>query len=136
VLEQLINIRNRLTALKKLTANEYVKPSEVLAIYHAALQQVTRLNAIREQQPSVEQDDKTPTEGDPSTSELAVPGEPNRLDTTLSDIFHLLSLFFLTIGKAKEAPATFCQLATMNRLLSHMNESGVYTVCFPFRSTT
>lgn len=37
----------------------------------------------------------------------------NRLDTTLADVFNLLSLFFLTIGKTNEAPATYSQLASM-----------------------
>jgi hypothetical protein len=39
--------------------------------------------------------------------------EMNRVDTTLADVFHLLSLFFLTIGKSRSAPATYCQLAIM-----------------------
>ena len=42
----------------------------------------------------------------------------NRLDTTLADIFNLLSLFFLTIGKTKEAPATYSQLASMRLSIS------------------
>jgi hypothetical protein len=37
----------------------------------------------------------------------------NRLDTLLADVFSLLSLFFLTIGKTMEAPATYSQLASM-----------------------
>lgn len=37
----------------------------------------------------------------------------NRLDTTLADVFNLLSLFFLTIGRTKEAPATYSQIASM-----------------------
>lgn len=37
----------------------------------------------------------------------------NRVDTTLNDVFQLLSLFFLTIGKSRESPAAYCQLATM-----------------------
>ena len=52
---------------------------------------------------------------------------PNRVDTTLDDVMQLLSLFFLTIGKNKESPATFCQLATIRQLLSHLEESGIYT---------
>ena len=39
--------------------------------------------------------------------------ETNRVDTTLADVFQLLSLFFLTIGKSRSAPATYCQLAAM-----------------------
>ena len=37
----------------------------------------------------------------------------NRLDTTLADVFSLLSLFYLTIGKTRDAPATYCQIASM-----------------------
>lgn len=68
----------------------------------------------------------------------------NRVDTTLADVFSLLSLFFLTIGKTKECPATYCQIASIRvcatfmlsifhchlavqqQLLDHMNESAVY----------
>ena len=42
----------------------------------------------------------------------------NRLDTTLADIFNLLSLFFLTIGKTRECPATYSQIASMR--VSHL----------------
>lgn len=37
----------------------------------------------------------------------------NRLDTTLADVFSLLSLFYLTIGKTKDMPATYSQIASM-----------------------
>ena len=43
----------------------------------------------------------------------------NRLDTTLADVFSLLSLFFLTIGRTKECPAIYCQIASM-RVSAHM----------------
>jgi hypothetical protein len=46
----------------------------------------------------------------------------NRLDTLLADVFNLLSLFFLTIGKTKEAPATYSQLASM-RVSIALNEN-------------
>lgn len=104
ILEAVINIRNRLTALKKDRGN-YVKAQDVLSLYHAVVKQVTRLNDVRdEQQP-----------------------HKNRVDTTLSDVFTLLSLFFLTIGKTRECPATYCQIATIRQLLDHMNESAVYS---------
>lgn len=37
----------------------------------------------------------------------------NRLDTTLADVFSLLSLFYLTIGKTKDIPAFYSQIASM-----------------------
>lgn len=103
ILESFINIRNCLTALKKNRA-EYIKPSDVNSLYQAVVKQVTRLNDVR--------DDKT--------------AYNNRLDTTLADVFSLLSLFYLTIGKTKDTPATYCQIASMRQILNHMNESAVY----------
>jgi hypothetical protein len=37
----------------------------------------------------------------------------NRVDAALSDVFSLLSLFFLTIGRTREGPATYSQIASM-----------------------
>jgi hypothetical protein len=41
------------------------------------------------------------------------PHQPNRIDTTLADIFSLLSLFFLTVGRTKECPAIYSQVASI-----------------------
>ncbi|KAI0028676.1 hypothetical protein K488DRAFT_89503 [Vararia minispora EC-137] len=103
ILESVINIRNRLTALKK-DRGEYIKASDVNTLYQAVIRQVTRLNDVR-------QDDVVYN---------------NRLDTLLADVFNLLSLFFLTVGRTKEAPATYSQLASMKQILGHMNESAIY----------
>ncbi|GAA5948830.1 hypothetical protein JCM3765_003917 [Sporobolomyces pararoseus] len=114
VLESLVHIRNRLTALKK-DRTEYLRAKDVLDIYASLMTQVTRLNEIR----STTNDD---------TGEISqIDQEENRVDTILNDVFQLLSLFFLRIGKSRESPATFCQLGTMKRLLTHLNESGIYT---------
>jgi hypothetical protein len=63
----------------------------------------------------------------------------NRLDTLLADVFNLLSLFFLTIGKTKEAPATYSQLASMRvsiaaSALHFVQNRATGTVLFPFRA--
>ncbi|GAA6015674.1 hypothetical protein JCM11491_007191 [Sporobolomyces phaffii] len=108
VLESLVHIRNRLTALKK-DRTEYLRAKDVLDIYAALMTSVTRLNDVRDR----------PADADEV--------EENRVDTILNDVFQLLSLFFLRIGKSRESPATFCQLGTMKRLLTHLNESGIYT---------
>jgi len=105
ILEAVINIRNRLTALKK-DNGEYIKASDVSALYQAIVKQVTRLNEVR--------DDHTTYN--------------NRLDTTLADVFNLLSLFFLTIGRTKECPATYSQIASMR--VSHCSCS---VLPLPFR---
>ncbi|KAI9064121.1 hypothetical protein FKP32DRAFT_1675666 [Trametes sanguinea] len=103
ILEAVINIRNRLTALKK-NRGDFIKPADVNQLYQAVVKQVTRLNEVR--------DDHTTYN--------------NRLDTTLADVFNLLSLFFLTIGRTRECPATYSQIASMRQILVHMDESGVY----------
>ncbi|KAF8817492.1 hypothetical protein BYT27DRAFT_7199026 [Phlegmacium glaucopus] len=103
ILESLISIRNRLTALKK-DRGEFIKASDVNQLYQAVVKQITKLNDVR--------DDNTTYN--------------NRLDTLLADVFSLLSLFYLTIGKTRDTPATYCQIASMRQILNHMNESAVY----------
>ncbi|KIY66861.1 hypothetical protein CYLTODRAFT_398134 [Cylindrobasidium torrendii FP15055 ss-10] len=103
ILESLINIRNRLTALKKDRA-EFIKTADVNQLYKDVIKQVAKLNDVR--------DDKDACN--------------NRLDTTLADVFTLLSLFYLTIGKTKDTPALYSQVASLRQILNHMTESGVY----------
>ncbi|OCF33157.1 hypothetical protein I317_02379 [Kwoniella heveanensis CBS 569] len=124
VLEALITIRNRLTALKKDTT-KFIRAPDVMPIYNSVVKQVTRLNNIRDEQ-SHNQSTLSSNAPSSSTSKPTIP-EANRVDTVLADVFGLLSLFFLTIGKSRETPATYCQIASMRQILSHMNESGAYT---------
>ncbi|KIY52826.1 hypothetical protein FISHEDRAFT_18746, partial [Fistulina hepatica ATCC 64428] len=107
-----ISIRNRLTALKK-DRGEFIKASDVNSLYQAVVKQVTKLNAVR-------QDDFA---------------HHNRVDATLADVFSLLSLFYLTIGKTRDAPATYSQIACLRQILGHMSDSAVYseTDLVPFR---
>nr|GAT50750.1 predicted protein [Mycena chlorophos] len=111
ILEALINIRNRLTVLKNRA--EFTKASDVNSLYQAVVKQVTKLNDVR----------------DPNTT------YNNRLDTMLADVFSLLSLFYLTIGKTRDTPATYSQIASMRQILRHMDESAVYSESdlVPFR---
>ncbi|GAA6028783.1 hypothetical protein JCM8097_007393 [Rhodosporidiobolus ruineniae] len=138
VLEALVHIRNRLTALKK-DRTEYIRAKDVLDVYASLMDEVTRLNEIRarpkastsaaaaEEEKGEEKQGEGEKEAGPSEPAKPVETEENRVDTILNDVFQLLSLFFLRIGKSRESPATFCQLGTMKRLLTHLNESGIYT---------
>jgi len=89
VLEAVIGIKNRLTALKK--DRSTFLSSDVNSLYQAVIEQVTRLNDVR--------DDDTVYN--------------SRLDILLADVFNLLSLFCLKIGETKAAPVTYSQLASM-----------------------
>ncbi|KAI5477961.1 hypothetical protein MNV49_005753 [Pseudohyphozyma bogoriensis] len=125
ILESLVQIRNRLTKLKK-DRTEFIRARDVLDSYKALMKEVHRLNEIRNPTPeaSTSGSGVEATEGEEKTEPTEV---ENRVDTILNDVFQLLSLFFLTIGKSRESPATFCQLGTMKRLLTHLVESGIYT---------
>lgn len=48
------------------------------------------------------------------------------MDRMLDGCFQLLSLFFMTIGKANEAPAAYSLTSTIKRLLDHLTEVDLY----------
>lgn len=45
----------------------------------------------------------------------------------LESCFQLLSLFYLTIGRNHEAPATYALTSTIKRLLDHLKEADLYS---------
>lgn len=51
----------------------------------------------------------------------------NRVVAVLDDVFQLMSLALLTVGLNRTAPANYASLATLQRLLEHLNESSTYT---------
>ncbi|CAK9786470.1 unnamed protein product [Cutaneotrichosporon oleaginosum] len=120
VLESFINIRNRLTALKK-DSTKFIRAQDVLAIYKEIVKQLGKLTDIREER----------TEGSSSIN-TPIPGgfEPNRVDTIIADVFSLISLMFLTVGKSRESPAIYGQIASMRQILTHLDESGIYTEAY------
>ncbi|CBQ73071.1 conserved hypothetical protein [Sporisorium reilianum SRZ2] len=136
ILEALINIRNRLTALKK-DSSEFIRSHDVQQLYQQVIKQVTKLNAVRDEQQANAQAASTasstsdhhdqPDSSDTNGTDDSPVLQHNRVDTTLNDVFSLLSLFFLTIGRSRESPATFSQLSCMKQLLDHLQESGIYT---------
>ncbi len=63
--------------------------------------------------PLADEDEEENTIAKLSTRNVPLPHESNRVDMVLNDVFSLLSLFFLTIGKVRESPGTYCQIASM-----------------------
>jgi chemotaxis protein histidine kinase CheA len=49
------------------------------------------------------------------------------VDRVLDDVFQLISLFFMTIGRNNEAPAAYALLSTIKRLLHHLTEVDLYS---------
>jgi len=92
VLEKLIQLRQRLQLLNK-DRTKYIRSQDVLAIYEALIEQVQKLNTVREHPVKKE--------------------ETNRLDTVLDDVFQLLSLSFMAVGRNYSSPSVYVQAATI-----------------------
>lgn len=52
---------------------------------------------------------------------------PSAVDKVLESCFQLLSLFYLTIGRNNEAPASYSLTSTIKRLLDHLTEAAIYS---------
>ncbi|KAK0256759.1 hypothetical protein LTS16_000277 [Friedmanniomyces endolithicus] len=104
ILDRILTIRDHLSILK-LDRSTYVKSQDVMTYYNQLIEEVEKLNVIRE------------TKRD----------EQNRVDTVLDDCFQLISLFFMTIGRNQEAPAVYSAISTVKRLLDHLKEAGFYS---------
>lgn len=92
VLEKLIQLRQRLQLLNK-DRTKYIKSQDMLGVYDGLIDQVQKLNSIRQH----------PIRHD----------EQNRLDVVLDDVFQLLSLCFMAAGKNFSSPSVYVQAATI-----------------------
>ncbi|KAF9978162.1 hypothetical protein BGZ73_003543 [Actinomortierella ambigua] len=95
VLEGLLSIKHRLTAIKK-DRSQFLKSSIVTGLYDELAVQLQKLEEIR------------------GTSKIWV--VRNNVNSVLDDVFVILSLCFMAIGKTKESPATYVQLLTIKDL--------------------
>lgn len=103
ILDRVLVIRDHLSLLKQ-DRSTYVKSADVVKYYTQLVEQVELLNQIR----------------------ISKRDEQNRVDTVLDDCFRLISLFFLTIGRNREAPAIYTCVSTVKRLLDHLKEAAFY----------
>ncbi|KAI9652648.1 MAG: hypothetical protein M1831_006634 [Alyxoria varia] len=103
ILDKLLYTRDKLLLLKQ-DKTRYVKSQDVISHYDDVIKQVEALNNIRTNKRE----------------------EQNRVDTVLDDCFQLISLFFFTIGRNSEAPAAYCLVSTIKRLLDHLKEAGFF----------
>lgn len=94
---------------------KFIRAPDVMPIYNSVVKQITRLNAIRDEQ---QQSHSALNPAPGSSTKPPPPPEANRVDQLLADVFGLLSLFFLTVGKSRETPAIYCQIASMRVSIS------------------
>jgi hypothetical protein len=109
VLEKLIQLRQRLQLLNK-DRTKYIKSQDVLAVYDVLIEQVQKLNIIRQ--------------------DTAHQGGDNRLDTVLDDAFQLLSLCFMAAGMNFSSPSVYVQAATIKVDLSAIVGFSDDSVCW------
>ncbi|SAL97413.1 hypothetical protein [Absidia glauca] len=107
ILEKLISIRHRLSALKK-NRESYPKTEDIISLYQETEQQVELLAVCR-------------------SEDLWSSKTRNRLNDVLDDVMSLLSLFFMSIGRNREYPAVYAQLVTVERYLEQLHQMGIYT---------
>ncbi|CAO3609492.1 unnamed protein product [Mucor hiemalis] len=107
VLESLITIRHKLSALKK-DRESYPDANLITSLYKETEKQVEIVNDIR-------------------TGDIWSPATRNRLNDVLDDIMALLSLFFMSVGRNRESPAVYVQLVTVERYLDQLAHMGTYT---------
>jgi hypothetical protein len=105
ILQKLQLIRDRLLLLKQDRTN-YIRTQDVMPLFDETMDQVKELTVVRAETGYKEE---------------------NRLDKVLESCFQLLSLFYLTIGRNNEAPATYAMTSTVKRLLDHLNEAELYS---------
>ncbi|KAF8923913.1 hypothetical protein BGZ58_002377, partial [Dissophora ornata] len=94
VLEALISIKHRLTAIKK-DRSRFIKTSSVTGLYEELSIQLQKLEEIR------------------GAGNSTIWGFKSNVNSVLDDVFVILSLCFMAIGKTKESPATYVQLLTI-----------------------
>ncbi|KAF9112226.1 hypothetical protein BGX27_003781 [Mortierella sp. AM989] len=107
ILEALVSIKHRLTAIKK-DRSRFIKTSDITGLYDELSLQIQKLEEVRG--------------ADSST----IWSYRNNVNSVLDDVFVILSLCFMAVGKTKESPATYVQLLTIKQCLLGLQESGIY----------
>ncbi|KAF8421923.1 hypothetical protein EV426DRAFT_699410 [Tirmania nivea] len=105
-LHKLKEIRDHLSQVRK-DRTVYVRSEDVLKQYSLLCQQIHAVSHM-----------------DKDNDKL---GDLSKVYLLITDCFLLVSLFFLTIGKNNEPPATFAALAVIKRLIHHLTESGNFS---------
>ncbi|KAG1141581.1 hypothetical protein G6F37_008378 [Rhizopus arrhizus] len=107
ILENLINIRARLSAVKR-DRSTYLKLDDIMPLRLETEEQMKKLSAIR------------------GGRLLDESRELNRTDDVLDEILQILSLCFLSLGRVKEISSVYSQVITIKHIFDRLNEAGVY----------
>lgn len=106
ILDRVLFLRDKLSLLKQ-DKTTYIKSNDVLGLYDEVIEQVHKLNIIREEHGKPLEQNRGPLTAEDicDLSLREADGFLYTVDNVLEDCFQLISLFFLTIGRNNEAPA-------------------------------
>ncbi len=126
ILQHLTEIRDKLLLLKQ-DRTTYIRSQDILPLYDQTIAQVKDLIAIRAETGAT--DENRGNISARSARSMIMHANPllSAVDKVLEGCFQLLSLFYLTIGRNDEAPATYALTSTIKRLLDHLCEANLYS---------
>ncbi|KAI7899411.1 uncharacterized protein BX663DRAFT_521650 [Cokeromyces recurvatus] len=107
VLERLLNIRARLSAVKR-DRSSYLKMEDIMPLRLETEDEMKILSDLR------------------GGRLLDESRELNRTDDVLDEILQMLSLCFLSLGKKRESPAVYSQVVAIKHIFDRLDEFGVY----------
>ncbi|KAI9483485.1 MAG: hypothetical protein EXX96DRAFT_558345 [Benjaminiella poitrasii] len=107
VLERLLNIRARLSAVKR-NRSTYLKMEDIMPLRLETEAEMKVLSDLR------------------GGRLLDESRELNRTDDVLDEILQMLSLCFLSLGKTRESPAVYSQVVAIKHIFDRLDEFGVY----------
>ncbi|CDK28857.1 unnamed protein product [Kuraishia capsulata CBS 1993] len=106
VYAELVEVRQHLSKIKR-DHSKFLNSKDIQLLYDQVFVELKQIREIRANEPAE--------------------AFPNKVDILVDECFQLISLCFVTVGLAKTAPATYASLSTVQRLLEHLHEGGVYT---------
>ncbi|KAI8092151.1 uncharacterized protein B0P05DRAFT_524960 [Gilbertella persicaria] len=107
VLERLLNLRARLSAVKR-NRSSYLRLEEIMPLRFEVEAEMKVLSDLR------------------NGRLLDESRELNRTDDVLDEILQMLSLCFLSLGKTRETPAVYSQVVAIQHIFDRLEEVGVY----------
>ncbi|KAI8374242.1 uncharacterized protein BYT42DRAFT_599321 [Radiomyces spectabilis] len=107
ILERLLAIRNRLSALKR-DRSTYLKADDIMPIKEEVTQEINNLTEVR---------------GGIMVHEKQA---LNRTDDVMDEVCQMLSLCFLCLGKTRESPAVYSQVVAIKHSFDRLEEFGIY----------
>ncbi|AMD20726.1 HDL018Wp [Eremothecium sinecaudum] len=120
LLNYFLDVRVQLSKMKQ-DRKQFLHSKDVRATYQRVLTKVRELDELRKRKLGIMGANAA------KITLIHSPEVRTRVDSVIDDIFQLLCLSFLTVGLKNGAAAKYSSLSTVQSLLEHLDESGVFT---------